>query len=75
MWFKKIKSIYLSIANFSSGKYLIIWDLKLSTPFIIFICTDLNKNTHTLLAREKVSHFEWIDNDTIVVWCRNNSKI
>ena len=38
-----------------------------------FICTDLNKNTHTLLAREKVSHFEWIDNDTIVVWCRNLS--
>jgi hypothetical protein len=38
-----------------------------------FICTDLNKDTHTLLAREKVSHFEWIDNDTIVVWCRNLS--
>ena len=38
-----------------------------------FICTDLNKDTHTLLAREKVSHFEWVDNDTIVVWCRNLS--
>ena len=37
------------------------------------IYTNLNNRENVILAREKVSHFEWIDNDTIVVWCRNLS--
>ena len=36
-----------------------------------FICTDINKNKSTVLAKERVSHFEWIDNDNIIVWSRN----
>jgi hypothetical protein len=40
------------------------------------ICTDLEQESSFILAREKVSHFEWIDDNEIVVWCRNlNQKI
>ena len=40
------------------------------------ICTDLNNKISKVLAREKVSHFEWLDSDNIVVWCRGKlSKI
>ena len=40
------------------------------------ISTDIEKNTNTIIAREKVSHFEWISENEIIVWCRNlNNKI
>mgnify|MGYP001230545567 FL=1 len=40
------------------------------------ICTNLNNGENVILAREKVSHFEWITNNEIIVWCRNlNPKI
>ena len=40
------------------------------------ICTNLNNGENVILAREKVSHFEWISNNEIIVWCRNlNPKI
>ena len=38
-----------------------------------FIITNLNDLKSKILARERVSHFEWIDNDKIVVWSRNIS--
>jgi len=40
------------------------------------IYTNLNNRENVILAREKVSHFEWISNNEIIVWCRNlNPKI
>jgi hypothetical protein len=40
------------------------------------ICTDIHKKNNIILAREKVSHFEWINDNEIIVWCRNlNQKI
>jgi len=38
------------------------------------ICTDIVKKSNSILAREKVSHFEWISDDEIIVWCRNLNK-
>jgi len=38
-----------------------------------FIVTNLNDLKSKILARERVSHFEWINNDEIVVWSRNLS--
>tara|TARA_Y100000389_G_C17460004_1_gene520989 strand:- start:1744 stop:3000 length:1257 start_codon:yes stop_codon:yes gene_type:complete len=38
------------------------------------ICTDIKSQDSQVLARERVSHFEWINNDMIVVWCRNLSS-
>ena len=29
------------------------------------------KKKNQLIASEKVSHFEWINNEKILVWCRN----
>jgi len=34
------------------------------------IATDREARNLTLLAQEKVSHFDWIDNDTLLVWAR-----
>lgn len=34
------------------------------------ICTDLNLKKNKIISRERVSHFEWITNDKIVVWSR-----
>ena len=31
---------------------------------------DYKNNSHKILAKERVSHFEWLDNNTIVVWAR-----
>lgn len=40
------------------------------------ICTDIQQTNNILLASEKVSHFEWINDQEIIVWCRNlNQKI
>lgn len=38
--------------------------------FTRMIATDRKANNMVLLAQEKVSHFDWIDNDTVLVWAR-----
>ncbi len=38
------------------------------------ICSDIKRENHVVLAREKVSHFEWINDKEIIVWCRNLSQ-
>jgi hypothetical protein len=38
--------------------------------FTRMIATDRQARELVLLAQEKVSHFDWIDNDTILVWAR-----
>jgi hypothetical protein len=38
--------------------------------FTRMIATDREATSMILLAQEKVSHFDWIDNDTILVWAR-----
>lgn len=41
-----------------------------------FICTDIENNISRVLAREKASHFEWINDEKLVVWSRNlNSNL
>ena len=39
-----------------------------------FIVTNLDDLKSKVLARERVSHFEWINNNEIVVWSRNISN-
>jgi hypothetical protein len=34
------------------------------------LATDIEGKTLTLLAQEKVSHFDWLDNDSLIVWAR-----
>ena len=38
------------------------------------ICTEIKSKKHRIISRERVSHFEWINNDKIVVWSRNINK-
>ena len=38
--------------------------------FTRMIATDRAAKKLVLLAQEKVSHFDWIDNDTVLVWAR-----
>lgn len=38
--------------------------------FTRMIATDRDAKGFVLLAQEKVSHFDWIDNDTVLVWAR-----
>lgn len=38
--------------------------------FTRMIATDRQARNLVLLAQEKVSHFDWVDNDTVVVWAR-----
>ncbi|HET7104667.1 MAG TPA: hypothetical protein VFI20_11325 [Terracidiphilus sp.] len=38
--------------------------------FTRLIVTDREANDLQVLAREKVSHFDWLDNDTVLVWAR-----
>jgi len=38
--------------------------------FTRMIVTDRKAKDLVLLAQEKVSHFDWIDNDTLLVWAR-----
>ena len=64
--------------NFDGDKFLSLLRYFNDSGALIshLICTNLNNGEHVVLAREKVSHFEWIDNNEIIVWCRNlNSKI
>ncbi len=42
-------------------------DNNLISYLIYFDCSN---NNHKILAKERVSHFEWLDNNTIVVWAR-----
>ena len=44
------------------------------TLISFLICTNLDTLEHQLLAREKVSHFEWLNDHKLVVWCRKSSK-
>lgn len=39
-----------------------------------FICTDLKKKESKVLATEKATHFEWINNNSILIWSRNLNK-
>ena len=40
------------------------------------ILTDIRTKKSKVIAFEKVSHFEWLNNSEIIVWCRNiNHKI
>lgn len=39
-----------------------------------FICTNLLSLRSQILARERVLHFEWVDNNKIVIWCRMNKQ-
>lgn len=34
------------------------------------ICTDLSSKKNKIISKERVSHFEWINSDKIVVWSR-----
>ena len=64
--------------NFDGDKFLSLLRYFNDSGALIshLICTNLNNGEHVVLAREKVSHFEWIDNNEIIVWCRNlNSKV
>lgn len=38
------------------------------------ICSDIEEGKNIVLAREKVSHFEWLNDKEIIVWCRNLNK-
>ena len=41
-----------------------------------FIYTDIKQNKSRVLASEKVSHFEWLNDEELIVWSRNlNSKL
>ena len=38
------------------------------------ICTNLSNLKSKVIARERVSHFEWINDDSLIVWSRNLNK-
>ena len=64
--------------NFDGDKFISLLRYFNDSGALIsyLICTDLNNGENVILAREKVSHFEWITNNEIIVWCRNlNPKI
>ena len=64
--------------NFDGDKFISLLRYFNDSGALIsyLICTDLNNGENVILAREKVSHFEWISNNEIIVWCRNlNPKI
>ena len=73
----KNTSFFLSLPTFSpeGDKFVsyLRFHLKSDALASYFICTYINEPRNQLLASEKVSHFEWINNEKIVVWCRNLS--
>jgi len=77
---EKLKNtfFFLSFPSFSPNgdKFVshLRFHLKSGALVTYFICTYLNESKNILLAREKVSHFEWIDNEKIIVWCRSLPK-
>ena len=46
---------------------------KIGAIISYFICTYINESKNQLLASERVTHFEWINNEKIVVFTRNMS--
>lgn len=44
------------------------------TLYTRMYCGDLAKRTWSLVAEEMVSHFDWFDDNTILVWARHISK-
>ena len=71
------KTFFITHPTFSPGgdKFVSLLRFFNDTGILIsyFICTNLNNSKSQVLARERVSHFEWINNDSIVVWSRNLS--
>ncbi len=67
-------SHFLCHASFSpDGARVIFLHRFFSTDgglFTRMIATDREAKEFVLLAQEKVSHFDWIDNDTVLVWAR-----
>ena len=64
--------------NFAGDKFVSLLRYFNDSGALIsyLICTDLKKRENIILAKEKVSHFEWTSNNEIIVWCRNlNSKL
>ena len=73
----KNTSFFLCFPTFSpeGDKFVSLLRFFLKNGVLIsyFICTYIDGSKKQLLASEKVSHFEWINNEKIVVWCRNLS--
>ena len=71
----KNTSFFLSLPTFSpeGDKFVshLRFHLKSGAVASYFICTYINEPRNQLLAGEKVSHLEWINNEKIVVWSRN----
>ncbi len=64
--------------NPSGNKFVSLLRFFNDTGVLIsyFICTDIENNISQVLAKEKVSHFEWLSDEKIVVWSRNlNSNL
>lgn len=67
-------SHFLCHANFSpDGKRIVFLHRFFSADgglFTRMIVTDCGAREMVLLAQEKVSHFDWLDNETLMVWAR-----
>lgn len=67
-------SHFLAHASFSpDGSRVVFLHRFFSADGALFtrmIVTDRKAKELVLLAQEKVSHFDWIDNDTLLVWAR-----
>ena len=67
-------SHFLCHASFSPCGHRIIFLHRFFSAdgglFTRMIATDRDAKQFTLLAQEKVSHYDWIDSDHIVVWAR-----
>ena len=64
--------------NYSGNKFVSFLRYFSDSGALIshLICSNIKEQKNTILAREKVSHFEWINDEEIIVWCRNlNQKI
>jgi hypothetical protein len=67
-------SHFLSHASFSpDGSRVVFLHRFFSADGALFtrmLVTDREARTLVLLAQEKVSHFDWLDSDTLLVWAR-----
>jgi hypothetical protein len=67
-------SHFLSHASFSpDGSHVVFLHRFFSADgglFTRMIATDREARELVLLAQEKVSHFDWLDNETLLVWAR-----
>ena len=50
---------------------LLRYFLKNGVLISYLICTSIHEARHKVLAREKIGHFEWINNEKLVVYCRD----